>query len=113
MKYEIYKTLTQEQKEEWQFRFKDMSNPSYIPVLTIVFMIFSFMAVSILLMTTYVVKEKYDNEHFTALVYQVVDVGLRLFLVTTIILIFELFGYYVKIFYYQWRERKWLKQIKQ
>ena len=116
MKYKTYRQLTPEQKEEWQFRFKDKVNitPS-IQISSFIFLVLLFLTIVSIFLFVISVMEYYQyNESYyvPSSFLNFWDNLNRINGVILIILSVELIIDLSKLIYYNYQEAKWLKETK-
>ena len=112
MKYEQYKQLTPEQKEEWQWKFKDNLKVQPILLLSSFLMLFIFISFTLFMLTGYITYTREGLEYIKRYFENVFSISSKLLLILTFTILAELLNYTLRIIYYNWREHKWLKEIK-
>jgi len=108
MKYNLYKTLTQEQKEEYNYRFKDGVSFELQSMLSNVYLLI--VTAVILLFTTYLTV---STEIFKPYIKDITNIYImvgKVILVTGYIIVIYMLSYSVRLFIFNYKYSKWKKQ---
>lgn len=111
MKYETYKQMTDEQKEEWNYKFKDQLPKapfqSWIMTSAILWLVFGTVILSYVIAVTSTEPELVKLKPMLEQAMDKFASGINLF---TTVFAFYLIMWIIKAFYHVYSERKWLQQ---
>jgi hypothetical protein len=108
MNWETYKTLTDKQKEEYNFRFKDKEEIHIFSLMNSTIVLFSF--VVIILFLSYLITTMPALEQYKSQISSYVAMAGELFLVIAIIIIGYVIDFIVRMSWYVYQYYKWKKE---
>jgi hypothetical protein len=103
MKWETYKQLSSVEKEEWNFRFKDLTYPR-IPL---VYLVFIWMCLTVFMAIALVVLKEYVQ--VKSIVVDILSLQYRISSVMLVAFLVDYVGQLVYFIYKKYKEREFIK----
>ena len=109
MKWEDYNRMTNKQKEEYNYRFKN--HPIVIDVRNLVFIVMIFyLLINVMLFTSYIVITDEKFEAYNDSVIDILASSSQLMLTGTILILLIAIINIINIFIWSYKEKRWIKE---